>query len=69
MDEEFITVEIDDDGCGRLRFELPLDVTEHLTGIDRPNVTCLEVRDLKDLDVGQVETAVLERLNEAASRP
>jgi len=28
VDEEFITVEIDDDGCGRLKFELPLDVTE-----------------------------------------
>ena len=36
-----------------------------LTGIDRPNVTCLEVRDLKDLDVGRVEAAVLQRLDEA----
>ena len=28
VDDEFITVEIDDDGYGRLKFELPLDVTE-----------------------------------------
>lgn len=28
VDDEFITVEIDDDGRGRLKFELPLDVTE-----------------------------------------
>ena len=28
VDDEFITVEIDDNGCGRLKFELPLDVTE-----------------------------------------
>ena len=28
VDDEFITVEIDGDGCGRLKFELPLDVTE-----------------------------------------
>ena len=27
MDEDFITLEVDDDGCGRLQFELPLDVT------------------------------------------
>ena len=28
VDDEFITVEIDADGCGRLKFDLPLDVTE-----------------------------------------
>lgn len=28
VDDEIITVEIDNDGCGRLHFELPLDVTE-----------------------------------------
>ena len=29
MDEDFfVTVEIDDDGCGLLRFELPPDTTE-----------------------------------------
>jgi hypothetical protein len=28
VDDEFITVEIDDDGWGRLKFELPPDVTE-----------------------------------------
>jgi hypothetical protein len=36
-----------------------------LTGILRPNVTCLEVEDLKDLDVESVEAAVLARLDGA----
>ena len=36
-----------------------------LTGIVRPNVTCLEVEDLKDLDVESVEAAVLARLDDA----
>ena len=40
-----------------------------LTGIERPNVTCLEVRDLKDLDVERVEAAVLERLNKLIRLP
>ena len=38
-----------------------------LTGIQRPNVTCLEVRDLKELSVDQVEEAVLEGLGQAAA--
>jgi len=33
-----------------------------LTGIDRPNVTCLEVPDLKDLDVDRVAAVVQDRL-------
>jgi ADP-heptose:LPS heptosyltransferase len=41
----------------------------HLTGIDRPNVTCLEVRDLKDLDVDRVEAAVQERLGRPVCGP
>lgn len=28
VDDEIITLEIDGDGCGRLHFELPLNVTE-----------------------------------------
>ena len=28
MKDEFIAFEIDDDRCGRLQFELPLDVTD-----------------------------------------
>jgi ADP-heptose:LPS heptosyltransferase len=34
-----------------------------LTGIDRPNVTCLEVPDLKDLDVDRVDAVVRDRLS------
>jgi hypothetical protein len=41
----------------------------HLTGIDLPNVTCLEVRDLKDLDVDRVEAAVQERLGRPVCGP
>jgi ADP-heptose:LPS heptosyltransferase len=33
------------------------------TGIDRPNVTCLEVPDLKDLDVDRVAAVVQDRLS------
>ena len=28
MDENYITLEVDDEGCGRLQFELPLDITD-----------------------------------------
>ena len=28
MGEDFITLEVDHHGCGRLQFELPLDVTD-----------------------------------------
>ena len=28
MDEDFITLEVEEEGCGRLQFELPLDITE-----------------------------------------
>jgi ADP-heptose:LPS heptosyltransferase len=34
-----------------------------LTGIDRPNVTCLEVPNLKDLDVDRVAAVVQDRLS------
>ena len=46
-----ITLEIDDDGCGRLEFELPLDATdEDVTYIEslvpRIESGLLELRDL-----------------------
>ena len=28
MDEDFITLEVEEEGCGRLQFELPLDITD-----------------------------------------
>ena len=28
IDDAFITLEVDDEGCGRLQFELPSDVTD-----------------------------------------
>jgi hypothetical protein len=51
-----ITLEIDDDGCGRLEFELPLDATdEDVTYIERlePRIESglLELRDLNTDEV------------------
>ena len=28
MDQDFITLEVEEEGCGRLQFELPLDITD-----------------------------------------
>ena len=28
VDEDFITLEVEEEGCGRLQFELPLDITD-----------------------------------------
>ena len=28
MDENYITLEVEEEGCGRLQFELPLDITD-----------------------------------------
>ncbi len=50
MGEDFITLEVDDDSCGRLQFELPLDITDE------------EIAYLKSL-VPRAEAGLLELLD------
>ena len=50
MDEDFITLEVEEEGCGRLQFELPLDITDE------------EIAYLKSL-VPRVDSGLLELLD------
>jgi hypothetical protein len=56
MDEDFITLEVDDDGCGRLHFELPLDVTDEEVAFIKRLVPRAEsgLLELLDPDTGEV---------------
>ena len=52
MDEDFITLEVEEEGRGRLQFELPLDITdEEIAYITRAESGLLE---LLDPDTGEV---------------
>ena len=64
MNDEFIALEIDDDRCGRLQFDLPLDVTDAEIEYIRSLVPSLQSGTLELLDpnTGEVvftRTAVL----------
>jgi hypothetical protein len=50
MDEDFITLEVEEEGCGRLQFELPLDITD------------VEIAYIKSL-VPRAESGLLELLD------
>ena len=50
VNDEFIALEIDDDRCGRLQFELPLDITDAEIEYIRRLVPSLQSGTLELLD-------------------
>ena len=56
MDENYITLEVDDEGCGRLQFELPLDITDAEIAYIKSLVPRAEsgLLELLDPDTGEV---------------
>jgi hypothetical protein len=56
MDEDFMTLEVEEEGCGRLQFELPLDVTDEEIAYIKSLVPRAEsgLLELLDPDTGEV---------------
>ncbi|HME60334.1 MAG TPA: hypothetical protein VKH62_03700 [Candidatus Binatia bacterium] len=56
MDEDFITLEVEEEGRGRLQFELPLDITDEEIAYIKSLVPRAEsgLLELLDPDTGEV---------------
>jgi hypothetical protein len=56
VDEDFITLEVEEEGCGRLQFELPFDITDEEIAYLKSLVPRAEsgLLELLDPDTGEV---------------